>query len=179
MAFGLEDVVEFPLDEFIVFDHHQNALDILLLLIADVPLALQEVLLRNVEASTKILYLLVRFVFLDKSLEFSFRIVLIDADDCELQSSWNLFDLVGVGLHMSERTLIRIDNFLRFAVEEHFEDRIFCRQHQRIIKNLLIVVVTSKVIDCRHLKLTIIVIEEDFMSINLCFFGIDHNCLGC
>lgn len=117
MTFSLQNVVQLPLNKLVVLNHHQNTLNILLLLTTHVPLTLQQILLGNVKTSTEVLDLLVWLLLLNQLLQFTQRVVLVNANHSKTQLSRNLLHFVRVSLHLPERTLVRIDHLLRLHIQ--------------------------------------------------------------
>jgi hypothetical protein len=173
MALLLQDVVELSFDEVVIFDQHEYVFDILLLLLADIPLGFREILRRYFESFAEIVnFLGCGFVVLDvaddEGFQLLLRIVLADAKYSEVKHFGTLLDLIGVRFDWAVRAVIGwVDNVHLLSINEHFHDGILSRKHESIVKHQFLVFVAFEVIDCRHLEFALPLIEEDLVSEDL------------
>ena len=134
MAFLLEDVIELGLNEGVLLDIHQDVLDVLESLVADVPSRLGLVLLRDVEAFAESLDLLVGLVAQDQLLQLLLGVRLTDADHCEVQLRGHVLHLGRVSLLLARVRLVGgIHHRRRLYVGQDLDDGVLVEEEDGIV----------------------------------------------
>lgn len=71
----------------------------------------------------------------------------------------------------------RVDDEGRLDVGQDFHDGIFILQQKCVVQDLLVVVVSPEVVNRRHAKFRVLLIEVDFVGVDLCILGVDQDLL--
>lgn len=180
MALLLKNVIKLCLNELVLLNLHQNCLNILQFFLADIPSRFSLVLFADIETFAESLNFLWCFAFFNQLLQFLLGIWLTDTDDSKLELCWLVFHFSWISLFFLEIALIgRVNHSIWLDVCENFHYGFFILKKQCIIKDLLVVIVTSEIIDGRHIKLRLSLVEEYLVGKNLGVLWINQYIFCC